>query len=98
MFKHSITDFGGVVRFVIPVLIRPWTDAALGRKSVDRSVLQWGNIQENEISSAVGVEAVEGVKDTIGVIDKSRVIDLAILDKGIVSKVLSRNFRFREAR
>ena len=88
LLKHSVADLGCVIWFIVPVLVWAWTDAIFGWQGVDWSMEQWRNVLEDKIAPTVGVKAVKRVKYAVDVIDQSSVVDLAVLDEGIISEIL----------
>ena len=86
VLQHLVADLGDVARLVRPVLRS--RQATLARQSVLWGQLQRRHVLQNEVTASVVVDALDGTKHTVGVVDNGGTGDLCIRDESIVAKIV----------
>lgn len=103
VFLHFVADFGDVWSLVV-ISIEVWIwqrdiyfvwpvmtccQSTLTRQAVQGRELQGSRVHEHEVPPTIGIYPVKAIIDTIHIIRNDRVVQTAVSQKGIGSKIVS---------
>lgn len=86
ILQHLVADLGDVARLVRPVL-------RTRQSTLTRKPVLWGQVQrchvlQDEVTTTIIVDALDGIEHAVGVVGDSGTGDLCIRDESIVSKII----------
>lgn len=86
VFEHLVADLGDVARLVRPVL-------RTRQSTLTRKPVLWGQVQrchvlQDEVTTTIVVDALNGIEHTVGVVDDGGAGDLCIRNESVVAKII----------
>ena len=86
VLQHLVADLGDVAWLVGPVLRT--RQSTLARQSILRGKLQRRYVLQDEVTATVIVDPLDSIKQTVGVVDDGRALNLCIRNESVVAKII----------